>query len=130
MQHGGFPYDTVVKNPPANVGDSKDTSLTSTSGQEDPHHHPGSGRSPPHHHPRSGRPLGGGNVNPLQCFVHSMDRGVWWATVHEVSKSWTWLSNWAQHCFRFLWTFKQSTDSNCNIDCNLSKSKRHFTEIK
>jgi len=23
-----------------------------------------------------------------------MDRGAWWATVHGVTKSWTWLSNW------------------------------------
>ena len=24
-----------------------------------------------------------------------MDRGAWWATVHGVTKSWTWLSDWA-----------------------------------
>ena len=24
-----------------------------------------------------------------------MDRGVWWATVHRVTKNWTWLSIWA-----------------------------------
>ena len=27
-----------------------------------------------------------------------MNRGTWWATVHGVEKSWTWLSNWA-HTF-------------------------------
>ena len=27
----------------------------------------------------------------------SMDGGAWWATVHEVAKSWTQLSNYAQH---------------------------------
>ena len=26
-----------------------------------------------------------------------MNRGAWWATVHEVAKSWTQLSDWAQH---------------------------------
>jgi len=32
---------------------------------------------------------GGGNGNPLQYsgLENSMDRGAWWATVHEVSKS-------------------------------------------
>ena len=36
-----------------------------------------------------------GNGNPLQCFCpeNSMDRGAWWATVHEVSKSLS--HNWA-----------------------------------
>ena len=31
------------------------------------------------------------NGNPLQylCLENSMDRGAWWATVHEVTKSWT-----------------------------------------
>ena len=33
--------------------------------------------------PGSERTAGGGNGNPLQ---HSMDRGAWWATAHEVSK--------------------------------------------
>ena len=63
----------MVKNPPANTGD---TSLI-----------PGSGRSP-----------GGGNGNLIQysCLGSCMDRGVWWATVHGIAKSWTWLSNWAR----------------------------------
>ena len=30
------------------------------------------------------------------CLENPLDRGAWWATVHEVSKSQTWLSNWAQ----------------------------------
>ena len=44
--------------------------------------------------PRSGKPPGGGNDNPLQysCMENSKDRGAWWATVHGVEKSWTWLS--------------------------------------
>ena len=38
--------------------------------------------------PGSGRFPGGGNDNPLQysCLEHSMDRGAWKATVHEVTK--------------------------------------------
>ena len=42
----------------------------------------------------SGRSPGGGHGNPLQysCLENPMDRGTWWATVHEVSQSWTRLS--------------------------------------
>ena len=38
---------------------------------------------------------GEGNGNPLQysCLENSMDGGPWWATVHEVTKSRTWLSD-------------------------------------
>ena len=63
----GFPGGTVVKNTPANAGDTRDAGLI-----------PGSGRSP-----------GVGNGNPLHlsCPQNSMDRGAWWATVHEVAKS-------------------------------------------
>ena len=45
----------------------------------------------------SGRYPGGGNGNPLQysCQADSMSRGFWWATVHGVAKSQTWLNNWA-----------------------------------
>ena len=45
--------------------------------------------------PGLGRSPGGGNSNPLQysCLEISMDRGAWWATVHEVTKSQTELSN-------------------------------------
>ena len=61
----GFPGGTVVKYPPANAGHARD--LRSI---------PGSGRSP-----------GGGNGNPLQssCLENPMDRGAWWATVHDES---------------------------------------------
>ena len=54
----------MVKNPPANAGDT---------GEADSN--PGSGRSP-----------GEGNGNPLQysCLENAMDKGVWWATVHGV----------------------------------------------
>ena len=35
-----------------------------------------------------GKSLGEGNGNPLQyfCLENPMDRGAWWATVHEVTK--------------------------------------------
>ena len=42
-----------------------------------------------------------GNGNPLQysCLEISMGGGAWWATVHGVAKSWTWLSD-----FNFTFT--------------------------
>ena len=57
---------TSVKNPLANAGDVRDSSLV-----------PGSGRSP------------GGHGNPLQysCLGNLMDRGAWWATVYRVTQS-------------------------------------------
>ena len=66
----------MVKNPPANAGDTGDPDLI-----------PGSGRSP-----------GGVNGNPLQnsCLENPVDRGAWQATVHRVAKSWTRLSDRAQ----------------------------------
>ena len=43
----------------------------------------------------SGRSPGRGNGNPLQysCLGDSMNKGAWQATVHGVTKSWTWLSD-------------------------------------
>ena len=68
-----FPGSTVVKNPPGSVGDPRDMGLIL-----------GSGRSP-----------GEGNGNPLQysCLENPMDRGAWRATVHEVTKNRTRLSD-------------------------------------
>ena len=45
--------------------------------------------------PGSGESLGEGNGNPLQysCLENPMDGGAWWATVQEVAKSWTRLSD-------------------------------------
>ena len=36
-------------------------------------------------------PLEKGNGYPPQytCLENSMDRGAWWATAHEITKSWT-----------------------------------------
>ena len=57
----------VVKNSPANGGGVRVMGSI-----------PGSGRSP-----------GGANGNTLQysCLENSMDKGVWWATVHGVAKN-------------------------------------------
>ena len=62
----GFPGGSVVKNQPGNAVDAGDMSSIL-----------GWGRSP-----------GGGNGNLLQysCLENPMDRGVWRATVHGVSK--------------------------------------------
>ena len=56
----------MVKNPPANAGDTEDTDLVT-----------GLGRSP-----------GEGNSSPVQysCLENPMDRGDWRATVHGVAK--------------------------------------------
>ena len=72
----GFPGGSEVKVSACNVGD-----LGSI---------PGSGRYP-----------GEGNGNPLQysCLENPMGGGAWWATVHEVAKSRTRLSD-------FTFTFK------------------------
>ena len=45
--------------------------------------------------PGLGRSPGEGNGNPLQysCLEISKDREAWWATIHEVAKSWKGLSN-------------------------------------
>ena len=42
------------------------------------------------------RSPGEGNGNPLQysCLENFMDRGTWWAPVHGVTKSRTWLNDW------------------------------------
>ena len=62
----------VVKNLPANAGDTGDAGLI----------------------PGRGRPLGVGGGSPLQysCPKSSKDRGDGWATVHGVTKSQTRLS--------------------------------------
>ena len=59
----------VVKNPPANAGDKRDTGSI-----------PGLGRSPE-----------GGHHNPLQYsgLENAMDRKAWKATVHRVAQSQT-----------------------------------------
>ena len=67
----------VKKNLPANAGNVRD---------------PGS-------IPGLGRPPGGGHGNPLQfsCLENPMDRGVWWATGHRITKSWTGLKQFSMY---------------------------------
>ena len=45
------------------------------------------------HFPFSLSCIGGGNGNPLQCscLENPRDGGAWWAAVHGVTQSWTWL---------------------------------------
>ena len=59
----------VVNNPPANAESIRDEGSI----------------------PGLGRPLEEGHGNPLQysCLENPMDRGAWWATVHEVTESGT-----------------------------------------
>ena len=72
----GSPGGTVVKNLPANTGDTR-----------------GKGSIP-----GSGRYTGVRNGNHIPVFLpgNFMDRGAWWATVHRVPKSQTWLNNWTR----------------------------------
>ena len=62
----GFPGGSVVKNPPANAGDTGDASSISVLG-----------------------PSEEGNGKPLDysCLGDPMDGGAWWALGHEVTKS-------------------------------------------
>ena len=67
----------MVKNPPTNAGDVRDEGSI-----------PGSGRSP-----RGGH----GNLLQYSYLENLMDRGAWWATVHRVAKSRTWLKQLSMH---------------------------------
>ena len=46
-----------------------------------------------------GRSPRDGNGNPLQysCLENPVDRGAWWASVHGVAQSWTWLKRLSVH---------------------------------
>ena len=83
---------------PANAGDLTDTSSV-----------PGWGRSP-----------GGRNGNPLQysCLENPTDRGAWWATVHGVAESWTWLKQLSTayiHIFMHSYCIEHSQEEGHNI---------------
>ena len=78
-----FPGGSVVKNPPANVGDAGSI-------------------------PGAGRFLRVGNGNPLQysCLRNPTDKGTWQATVHGVAKGrthWATEHTWVSHCSIWLW---------------------------
>ena len=51
-----------------------------------------------------GRSPGGGQGNPLQysCLENPMDRQAWWAKVHTVADSWTWMKWLCMHNLYFL----------------------------
>ena len=66
---GRFPGGSVVKNLPANAGDTRNAGLT-----------PGSWRSPGEEN---------GNLLHNSSLENSMDRGTLGVTVHGVAKSWT-----------------------------------------
>ena len=67
-----FPDDSVVKNPPANVGDEAEAGSI----------------------PESEQSPGEGNGNPLKysCLENPIDRGAWQAMVHGAIRSQTQLS--------------------------------------
>ena len=67
----------MLKNPPANAGDTRDVGSI-----------PGSGGSP-----------SGENGHPLQYsgLEKSRDRGAWQATVHRTAESWTRLKQLSMH---------------------------------
>ena len=69
----GFWSGSVVKNLPANAGDT--VAIDSISGFGN-----SGGRN--------------GNLFQYSCLENPMDRGVWWVIVHGVAESTTWLSNW------------------------------------
>ena len=73
----GFPGSASGKEPTSSAGDVRDSDLILWLG-----------RSP-----------GGGHGNPLQysCLENHMERGAWWATVHRVARSWTWLKRLSMH---------------------------------
>ena len=63
-----FPDGAMVKNPPANAGDARDTGLI-----------PESGKSPR---------VGNSNLLQYSGLGNPMARGAWQATVHGVAMSW------------------------------------------
>ena len=67
----------VLKNPPANAGDVRNSGLI----------------------PGSERPPGEGHSNPLQysCLENPMDRRAWPYTVHGITESWTQLNRLSTH---------------------------------
>ena len=73
----GFPGGAVVKYPPANAGDARDTGLI-----------PELGRSPGEEN---------GKLLHYSCLENSIDRGPWQAVIYVIAKSHTGLSKWAQY---------------------------------
>ena len=104
----------MVKNPTANAGNIMRFGFP-----------PGSGRCP-----------GGGHGNPLQYFSlqNSMNREVWWAAVHQITKSWIrlkWLSTYTPtfviHIYFYLFVycllFSRSVVSDSLWPCGLQQAR-------
>ena len=96
----------MVKNPPANAEDVRDTGSI-----------PGSGRFP-----------GGGHGNPLQysCPENSTDRGAWRATAHGVAKSWTRLKRFSMCTHGPLkggWRWARRLGRCVSSDCHVERCK-------
>ena len=60
---------------------------------------------------------GEGNGNPLQysCLENSMDGEAWWATVHGIANSWTWLSNFTGSLITYCYQAVQLKKVSCII---------------
>ena len=108
IKHFDLPHDLVVKNLPANTGDTREVGSIH-----------GSERSP-----------GRGYGNPVQysCLENSMGRGVWWGMVYGITKRfWTRLStqvfravtrseSYFLHTLYFLyWKLKTITCNLCSL---------------
>ena len=91
----GFPDVSIGKESTCNAGDTGDVGSV-----------PGLGRSP-----------GGGNGNPLQysCLENPMDRGAWWATVHE--------SQSVRHNWELTLTVKIETSRIKNLPANAGDTR-------
>ena len=89
MITGASQVALVVKNPPANAGDTRGTGLI-----------PGLGRSP-----------GGGHGNPLQysCLENPTDRGARQDIIHGVTKGWT-HKRLSTHASSWLWNCRREKE--------------------
>ena len=86
-------FGSTVKNPPTNARDVGST-------------------------PRSGRSPGEGNGNPFQysCLGNPMNRGAWWATVHEVAEELD-MTEWLNHNDVKVYTKSVETGENGGTRC-------------
>ena len=76
--------------------------------------------------PWSGRSPEEGHGNPLQysCLENPTDRGAWWATVHGVAKSWTWLKQLSTHA---LWSTSHADHQRRKVELQLSFIPKNYS---